>query len=505
MQTSRAERTAKDAARLYGAQLTAGAFAVVFSAWLARNLPSAELSLWPVCIGLAGVVQVFAGFGISDLFVRLVPSLLKNRKSDEAAALLRTGLFLNVVATCFLTGLVVVAAEGVAKLLLNNEVEPALVRMLGGAVLFVALEKHLESALYAVQEFGKVALIRLLAQICRASLAVALYLVMGIKGAIVALSVVPFMAAGACILSLWPYLMLWGHPHRPRHVLGQALPFYGASLGNLGTTRLDYLIVGSLTTPTSLAAYYIARKLADYLRMLNISVMEAMTPKLAEYRGQAKTEIEDGFTRCSRYLFLGLLPLQMGLVVTAGPVVALYAGNRYPGAGLILSLICLSLFVETLASLYRAYIKVFADRWHLTALDATSGLTSVGLSAMFVVGLGAIGVPLAQALAYAAQGALAIMLLRRLFILKHDTQAVWVAGIGSALVAAVGLACVGLIPDWRSLPAAIVLGAGVYFAALLGRLNKEDTDLLLHLMPFRFVNHVAGLLRRPLLESSHGK
>lgn len=499
---SRAERAVKDAAKLYGAQLAAGAFAVVFSAWLARTLPSVELSLWPVYILLSGIVQVFASFGISDLFVRLVPSLLKNRKPEEAAALLRTGLTINIIATLLLTGVLLIAAEQVTSLLLDNEVDAVLVRMLGAAVLFTATYKHLERTLYAVQEFGKVAVIRLLSQICRPSLAVGLYLAMGIKGAILALSVVPFLAAGASIVSLWPYLMVWGYPQRPRYVLAQALPFYGASLANLGTSRLDYLIVGALTTPTRLAGYYVARKIADYLRLLNISVIEAIEPKLAEDRGHAKPEIEGAFTRCSRYLLLGLLPLHVGLAVTAGPIVALYAGGLYPAAGPILSLLSLALFGATIASLYRAHIKVFSSRWHLTALDATSGLISVGLSAAFVLWIGTIGVPLAQTMAYIAQGTLAIMLLRRILTLKYDAQAVWAAGLGSGLVGAVGLICVGVIPSLWSLPAAIALGTGVYFVTLIGRLNQEDANLLLCLLPFRSVKRVAGLLCRPAVGSS---
>jgi len=494
---SRAERAVKDTAKLYGAQLAAGAFAVVFSAWLARNLPSAELSLWPVCITLAAIVQVLSGFGISDLFVRLVPSLLQDRKRREAGALLRTGLALNVMATVLITGLVVVAAKQITALLLHNEVEVLLVRMLGAAVLFSAMYKHLERALYAVQEFGKAALIRLVSQICRPSLAVVLYLIMGIKGAIFVLSAVPFMAAVAALISLWPYLTAWGHPHRPGHVIRQALPFYAASLANLGTSHLDYLIVGALTTPAKLAAYYVARKLADYLLMLDTSVIEAITPKLAEYREEEKSRVEEGFRQSSRYLLLGLLPLHVGLAITAGPIVALYAGGRYPAAGLIMSLLALSFFLWTVANLYRAHVIVFANRWHLTALDGTAGVTSVILSAIFVLWLGAVGVPLAQTVAYIAQGSLAIVLLSRTFRLRHDAQAAWLAGIGSGLVAAAGIACVGLIPDWRSLPAAIVLGAGVYFAALIGKLKREDANLLSRLVPFRFVKGATTLLCGP--------
>jgi len=260
--------------------------------------------------------------------------------------------------------------------------------------------------------------------------------------------------------------------------------------------------VGALTTPAKLAAYYVARKLADYLLLLDTSVIEAITPKLAEYREEGKSRVEEGFRRSSRYLFLGLLPLHVGLAITAGPIVALYAGGRYPAAGLIMSLLALSFFVGTVASLYRAHVIVFAKRWYLTALDTTAGLISVGLSAAFVIWLGGIGVPLAQTAAFLVQGALGIMLLRATFILRYDTQATWLAVMGSGLVAAVGLACVAAVPSPWSLAAVIPLGAAAYFGALVGRLSRRDTDLLLHLMPFRFVNWVAGLLHRPAVDSS---
>jgi len=499
---SRAERTVKDAAKLYGSQLAGGLFAVVFSAWLARNLPSAELALWPICITLAAIVQVLASFGLGDLLVRLLPGLLHDHKPSEAGALLRTALIINAVATLLLTGTLVLAAGQLTSLLLDNEVDPVLVRMLGVAVLFTAIYKHLERALYAVQEFGAVATIRLMSQICRPSLAVALYMLAGIKGAIVALSVVPLGAAAAAMIALVPYVTAWGRPHRPAQVVKQALPFYGAALANLGTSRLDYLIVGALTTPASLAGYYVARKLADYLRHLNVAIIEAIEPKLSEQRGEAAPRIEATFTRCSRYLFLGLGPLHVGLAVTAPAVITLYAGDNYPAAAPTLSLLCLALFFETIAGLHRAHVKVFANRWHLTALDAASGLTSVGLSALFVLWLGAIGVALAQALAYIVQAALALVLLRQILTVRYDPQAVCLSAVANGLLAVLTLICMAVIPGLWSMPVAIMVGIAGYIAALTGRLKQEDTALLVRVIPFGLVKGIAGRLHRSPASSS---
>ena len=184
---SRAERALKDAAKLYGADILSGLFALVFSAWLARNLRSAELSLWPVSISLGSILQALAGLAISDLLVRLVPSRLKDHQAAEAAALLRTGLAISCGAALVLTGVLVVGAKGVTSLLLHNEVDTALVRLLAAAVLFSTVYKHLERALGAVQEFGKVAAIQLFSQTAKPVLAVALYVLMGAEGVVVAL------------------------------------------------------------------------------------------------------------------------------------------------------------------------------------------------------------------------------------------------------------------------------------------------------------------------------
>jgi len=434
--------------------------------------------------------------------MRLLPGFLHDSKPSEAGALLRTALIINAAATLLFTGMLMLAAEQVTSLLLHNEVDAVLVRMLGPAVLLTAMYKHMERALYAVQEFGAAATIRLMSQICRPSLAVALYMLAGIKGAIVALSVVPLGAAAAAMIALVPYVTAWGRPHRPAQVVKQALPFYGAALAYVGTSRLDYLIVGALTTPASLAGYYVARKLADHLRHLNVAVIEAIEPKLSEQRGQAKAKIEAGFMRSSRCLLLGLLPLHVGLAVAAPAVITLYAGDNYPAAAPILSLLCLALFLETIAGLHRAHVKVFANRWHLTALDAASGLTSVGLSAVFVLWLGAIGVPLAQTLAFMVQAALALVLLRQIFALKYDAQAAWLSAAASGLLAVLAIACTAAIPGLWSLPAAIIVGIAGYIAALMGRLNKDETDLLVRLIPFGLVKDFAGWLTRSPARSS---
>lgn len=498
---SRAVRTVKDASKVYSAKLGAAGFAIVFSAWLARNLPSAELSLWPVCIALSDILQVFGGLGINDLLMRRVPSLLDDDQPQAAAALLRTGLGLVFALSLVLAIMMFFLSETVTHILLNDQIDVSLVRWLVPAVFFTGLYKNFERTLYVVDKFGNAAVISLAFSILRPSLAVLLYMSYGIIGAVFVLCAIPFLATVASVICLVPHIYPSGHTERPTPVLSRALPFYVASLANFGTHRLDYVIVGALTTPTQLAAYYIARKFAEYLRMLDGKIIEAMEPKLAQTQDVETSKLASTFSKCSRYLLLALLPVHVFVGVAAGPIVSLYAGDKYPLAGPILSILAVAVFCSVVAGLYRVNVKLFANRWHLTALDATAGIASICLSVAFVINYGAIGPALGQAGAYLAQGIVAFLVLRQTFPPHHDKEAATLATVATGAMGAVGILIVSLLPPYLSIIALAVVSPSIYFGLLIGKLSREDVRLIRQLVPAHWMKPIADLLHDPALGS----
>jgi len=481
---SRAARAIRDASKLYGAQVIAAAFAIVFSAWLARNLPSAELSLWPICIVLAAFVEVIGSMGMGNLFVRVIPSLIERNRTQEVAAMLRVGLAINLGVALLVSLVLLSNAERAARFFrLEGQVETSVIRLLIWAIFFTAAYKLVERALYAVQEFDKIAAIRFGFTVLRPSAAVGFYVVTGIRGAILALSLVTLAATGAAILSLWRHVRVGGGTLRPWHVLKGALPFYPASLINVGTQRLDYLIVGGLTNPAALATYYVARKLPEYLGQLDTCVIEAITPKLSEQRHLGKRAFERGFMRCSRYLVLGLLPLHIGLAAIAPPFVDLYAGGNYPTAAPIMSLLSLGLFVSLMAQFYRAYVIVICNRWHLSLIDAAGSLTSVGLGVPLVIWWSGLGVALSQFAAYVLQVFLGILLLKAVLVARHDAKAIRVAILANVLLIGTAVALQILMPSLWSMPVIIIAGIAAYLLALRKRLTVEDISLTRQLLP----------------------
>lgn len=480
---SRAERTIKDAAKLYSSQILGAVVALIFSAWLVRHLPSAELSLWPVCFTLTAIVQVLTCMGVGDFLVRVVPGAIQDGDVEYARGVIRTSLLLNLSLSTLACIGVFFLADVTTATLLNDEVPGTLVRMLTAVVFFSVMHKHAERALFAIQSFGLAAIIQFMVRVLRAPLAVAFYLLWGIEGAVGALSLVAFGAAAAAIVGLWPFLFGVRQRVQTLELTKRSFPFYVAALANLGATRLDYLVLGLLTTPASLAAYYVARRIADYLRQLDAAVLEAITPKLSEQRSHSRHKIEDVFVRCTRYLLLGLLPIHVGVAATANAIIRLYAGDRYPIAGTLLALLALACLLEAIAGLLRANIQVFAGRWRLAALDATSGVASVALSAALVFLLGPAGVPVAQSITYLASSLLGVLLLRTTLTPRVDMHALVTAGVANAVLAVVVLAAVKLISGVLGLLLAIVIGSVAYLITLRRRLSPQDIDLVVRITP----------------------
>jgi len=492
-ETSTSARAVKDTARLFGARVAAGAFSVFFSAWLIRLLPEDELAIWPIVLVLGAAIEALGSLGMGDTFVRRIPRHLVNGEREEASALLKTGVISNLLACAVLTLILATQKSWTAKYLLLDASQTDLVTALSLAAFFLALRGRLGWGLMATQQFTRMAVLSLFSNAARTPLAVVLYLHLGIRGLLLAFTIVP---AVACLLSLawlWPHLWRSAQFQRPWRLLRFSLPFYGVSIAGLLTGRAHLLLVGLLTSREILAAYFVASKVADYIRELNRFGVSVVTPKLAE-KGEADADCQSRvLCKCSRYLFLVLLPMHLGLAVLATPVVRLYAGDAYAEAGVILSILALYAFLEVFYRLHTAHIQVFAPPVHLLGLQVFAGVLNLGVMTALVIPYGATGAAAAKLLSYAILSIAGAWVLRRTMSLRYDTPALRSALMAGAALCAAAFVCNALLAQGAG---AVVVGlfAGVaaYLLALTGRLQGRDVDLIFGLLPMTLRNNGVG-------------
>ncbi|MEN6304000.1 MAG: oligosaccharide flippase family protein [Armatimonadia bacterium] len=490
------ERAVKDTAKQFGSQLAVGLFAVFFAAWLNRLLPARELAVWPLCLSLGAAVAAVASFGLGDTFIRLVPAMVARGEQDEAARLLKTGLLVNLSACLGLSVVVYLLSEQTARYLLHDEAMTSLVRGMAPAAFFIACSERLNWAMQAVQEFGRRALINGLTGIIRTPLALGLCLLLhSPRGVILALTFTPLLSCLLSVLWLWPHLRRGAGFTPVGQVLSFSLPYYGVSLIGLICGRMNQLIIALFVAPEVLATYFVAGSISGYVSSLDRFAIEATTPKLSEKGALAAGihETEAVFRKCTRYVFLGLIPLHFLVAVAATPLLQLYGGSQYAGAGPVLAVLCMGLLFVLLYDLQRAHIQVFAEPLHLLWLSVSQSLVNIILLVLLVPALGALGAALVDALVGLSLLIVSALMLRRTMVVRYDLQALWIA-LSASLAAAAILWL--LHPLWQQHASPVLLAlalAGViYGLALARRLHTDDVTLFIRCLPARMVETETG-------------
>jgi len=500
MADSRGLRVVRDTAYLMTGQIFVGIVGLLSSAWLARNLPSGELSAWPACISLVTLTYTLSNFGFRNNFVREMPKLLSLGQYAEAGSMLRTGVLVTLSGSVLLSVPVYLFADGINRLLLNNEIPSDVVRLLAIAVFTTTISMHLEWFLNSVQEYKLFAISRTLRNTVRPLAAVVLYWVGGIEGAVLGLAIGPVLG---CIVSAWA---LWPHLQRSNGLapigalLRRSMPYYASSISAGLISRMDYVLVGVLGGTKSLATYYIASRVVEYLQHVDTHLLDTLTPKLAEASVHGRSASEKGFTKCSRYFFLGLMPLHIGLAVVGRPLITLYAGEGYAAAGIIFSVLCIYLLIDTFFALYRQHIIALGNRWHPMMLDSALAGMNVVLIPLLSAHFGGLGAAAARGVSVLVVLPLALILIRSILSPRHSGRGALLGISGSMLAVVIAILWMHLFDSVAIQSTALVASGVVYVLLLHRQLTKDDMNIMRGLMPGRIRNSPTGQRISTMLE-----
>jgi len=481
---SSAERAVKDTARLFSAHLVVGFLAFFSSAWLNRKLDKQELALWPLTLALSGLVASIGSFGTGDSFVRVVPRLVARKRTRAARAFLKTGLLINLGACVLLSAAVYLLGDRLVQWHLVEAKLAPLVRLMALATFFAAFRERLSWALNATQYFRQMAIEVLLVEVPRPLLMVALYALTGVRGVIIALTLVP---AASCVLQvIWlrSYLFRDSALFAPLTVLRRTMAFYGVSLLALVRSRLTYLLVPLLSSSDALASYFVVDSLVLYLRVLNGRATTVVGPKLVEQDAQRPGAREALYARCMRYVFLGLLPWYIILATLAVPATRLYGGGKYADAAPLLVLLALEGLLEAVVLTQTVHIRAFSAPRHSLFRAALDAVLNIAFFVLFVPLWGAVGAAFALTLRMIALAVQGHYVLRRTLQPRYDLAALTAAVTACLAPALIAFAFQGGWPGkWWVLFPAGMLGVVVYFLGLRHRLREEDAELLVRSFP----------------------
>jgi O-antigen/teichoic acid export membrane protein len=141
------------------------------------------------------------------------------------------------------------------------------------------------------------------------------------------------IASLVCLLLVWRSRLLRGEQetvqiHYP-HLLRQAMPFFGLSMGDVLLQRLDIILLSIVAGPTVAGIYSAAYNLVRVLMKLVQSFWKALYPTLSRLHAHAEAQYKRLARLSLRYGLVLLLPVATIGAAVAGGVLNLLFGGDY--------------------------------------------------------------------------------------------------------------------------------------------------------------------------------
>lgn len=462
------------------AKLASVAFFVV----MARTLGSGGFGDFMFALSLATVLVVASGFGFDELVTREVA-----RNRDAAHGYLSDTLLLRTLTCVPLLGLgALVVALGDH----GDDVVLAFV-LVGGGVAIENISHSWTSLLQAYERQELVALALITQRIATAAAGIAV-LVAG--GGLLAASTV--FLAGSMLGLVTAAVATHRRVLRPRldidrrrwwPLVRTAVPIGVNTLLFTVLLKLDQALIGLLAAAgnTEVGIYAAAMRLVEATMFIPWAFLAAMLPWLARQEAGAQA-LTRGYEVGLKVLAVILLPIGLGFVLLAAPLIDVLYGDEFAGAVLPLRLLGLTTVLYGLNA-FAATVMIAQDR------PARFAVLLVGVTGLNVL-LNIVLVPRqgADGAAIAALASGAVLVVASLSQVRHVVGAIrLVRTFAGPVIASIAMAAIALVAPGPAV-VGFVLGAGGFALALFAverTWSPEDVATGLRLLRRRPVEGAA--------------
>ncbi len=485
----------------YGGFIFGQAVRFAFNMAVARMLGEESLGVYALALAVMQIVETFGVAGYDAAAVRYVNIYqAEGRKASDAAGLaIRSALFMSLVPAL----LVMLFSAPLARLF-NGGSAPL---GGGGTLLHFALLSYAVAvpfnvvatvAGHALQGHRdlvpKIVATQLIAPVAM----LALTLLLAFADAPGPALLVPYTAASVLsCLWIWRQLRLktgtgirevLGAP-ADRRMKAFAFPLLGVSLVSMIAYWLDILLLGMLGGPVLSGLYQPAARTAGLLRALLPAFSGIAAPLVAALQaGDESVETGRLYRLVTRWMVLLVTPATLFLMVLPEPVLLLF-GPRFSASAPALALLAAAAFAQSFGGIAGTVLSM-AGHARVTFLNALVALAvQVALSVLLIPLYGTAGAAAASLGAMLLLSALRLLQVSRVLGVSSFSAALWkpaAAGAGTAILLWL---CrpwlLGLGPAVAALTG-VVIASAVYLALiLLFRLEAEDRELILSIMPNR--------------------
>lgn len=494
----------------YGGFIFGQAVRFGFNMAVARMLGEESLGVYALALAVMQIVETFGVAGYDAAAVRYVNIYqAEGRKASDAAGLaIRSALLMSLVPAL----LVMLFSAPLARLLgggasLDVGGSASLGGDGGGTLLHFALLSYAVAvpfnvaatvAGHALQGHRDLVPKIVATQIISPVAMLALTLLLAFADAPGPALLVPYTAASVLsCLWIWRQLRLktgtgirevLGAP-ADRRMKAFAFPLLGVSLVSMISYWLDVLLLGMLGGPVLSGLYQPAARTAGLLRAVLPAFSGIAAPLVAALQaGDESAETGRLYRLVTRWMVLLVTPATVFLMVLPEPVLLLF-GPRFSASAPALVLLAAAAFAQAFGGIAGTVLSM-AGHGRVTFLNALVGFAvQVALSVLLIPLYGTAGAAAASLGAMLLLSALRLLQVSRVLGVSSFSGALWkpaAAGGGTALLLWL---CrpwlLGLGPAVSSVSGIAICTAAYFGLTILFRLEAEDQELILSIMPNR--------------------
>lgn len=470
------KKFARNASVMMASQLVTWGLSFVLAIFLPRYLGVSTIGEVSVAYSIWAIVGVLISFGMETHLTKTVA-----RDPEQTAEVLGVSLVLQGI--FFLVACVLV---GVYLYVFHFSVQTVyIVSIIGISTMLSQIDGILNSVIMGMERMDVTALAGIVNKVLLTALSLLLIFINASIYAVIGVNIVVGIVS---LLILATFIVRQHHGLRLRFQLSQAkemlrlsLPYLVTAFALVGYQQIDNIFIAFLVDTRTVGWYSTATGLFGTVMFIPVIFGTVLFPALSRTYMNANNQFAMIARRSFDLMFLLSVPIGMGIVVVANPIVVLLYGEEFAQSGPVLALLGIVLIFTYLNTML-GYLLISTDntsKWNLVmigAIIATLPLDFVLVPwTRDVFGNGALG------------GALAFlftefgMVIGAIFLLPKGTLQ-WSNVRTSVLSVLAGLIMIAASWWWRDtlMPLSILVGAITYTSLVfLLRIVPRDDLLLL--------------------------
>ncbi|MFX0139845.1 MAG: oligosaccharide flippase family protein [Candidatus Hodarchaeota archaeon] len=481
------KRILKSGSQLFGSQIVVNLFVLMFGAFFAHKLPKEEMAIFAVTNLLTGLITVLGGLGLSMTVYKMAPELITKNEKERAASLIKFNIFFNFMTSFILILLLILFLKMLSFIFLKGEELGNYNLIIIPLVFFENISSTFDTTLRSLQRFSTIAIIKIIKDVVSRIISLLLFFILGFKGFLLGFIIGSFFSTVLSVYYISDFLFLKSSVRFHWELIIYSLPFYVSGILRYILINIDQYMIGIFLEPEILATYFITKKLASYLNMSIDSLMEPITPKLAEFKADSISKIKNVFPKTVRFNAYTFTPLSFGFAALSYPIILLYGGEKYTNGASILAILSLSMIPYSYLSLVLINTYVIGKPIEWLKINMVGGFANLILGILMINIFKADGIACSKFAALLISVIYGYTLLKKLIPISFELKTVYKITFSSLVLFFFLLILQIIYFKITIIPFYIIACSLLYMLATRKMIYNDDISLIYHIFPKKFI------------------